>query len=168
MGESRKERRPRAGSGGGWGLFALCGGHSVTSQQTTAVSPLSLCRHLDIHTVYPAVCSEARLAAGTKVLIARGGEGAGTPFGWRADSQRKIPSRAVPTPWSQSRGEPAGTGGDVPTGAARRGRDHGSYEPMMRKSWLKATSSARVRFADGGTLDVAFNQLLRITGSYEP
>ena len=52
--ESRKERRPRAGSGGGWGLFALCGGHSVTSQQTTAVSPLSLCRHLDMHTVYPA------------------------------------------------------------------------------------------------------------------
>jgi len=94
--ESRKEKRPRAGSGGGWGLFALCGGHSVASQQTSAVSPLSLCRHLDIHTVYPAVCSEARLAAGTKVLIARGGEGAGTPFGWRADSQRKIPSRAVP------------------------------------------------------------------------
>ena len=45
------------------------------------------------------VCSEARLAAGTKVLIARGGEGVGTPlerFEWRADSQRKLPSRAVP------------------------------------------------------------------------
>ena len=37
------------------------------------------------------VCSEARLAAGTKVLVARGGEGVGTPFGWRADSQRKTP-----------------------------------------------------------------------------
>ena len=45
------------------------------------------------------VCSKARLAAGTKVLIARGGEGVGTPFErfeWRADSQRKLPSRAVP------------------------------------------------------------------------
>ena len=52
-----------------------------------------------MHTAYPAVCSEARLAAGTKVLIARGGEGVGTPFEhfeWRADSQRKLPSRAVP------------------------------------------------------------------------
>ena len=59
----------------------------------TAVSPLSLCRHLDIHTVYPAVCSEARLAAGTKVLIARGGEVSrhAVRVGWRADSQRKIP-----------------------------------------------------------------------------
>ena len=37
------------------------------------------------------VCSEARLAAGTKVLIARGGEGVGTPFGRRADSQRRTP-----------------------------------------------------------------------------
>ena len=29
-------------------------------------------------------------------------------------------------------------------------------------------TSARVRFADGDTHDVAFDQLLRITGSYEP
>ena len=57
----------------------------------TFVTPNTLAAALDA-----LVCSEARLAAGTKVLIARGGEGAGTPFGWRADSQRKIPSRAVP------------------------------------------------------------------------
>jgi hypothetical protein len=46
--------------------------------------------------------------------------------------------------------------------------DDGAAYPFRGDVVRVLRTSARVRFADGGTLDVAFNQLLRITGSYEP
>ena len=84
MGEAggREQKGEAAASGERRRLGSVCAVRWAQRDITdgTAVSPLSLCRHLDIHAVYPAVCSEARLAAGTKVLIARGGEGVGTPL----------------------------------------------------------------------------------------
>ena len=46
--------------------------------------------------------------------------------------------------------------------------DDGAAYPFRGDVVRVLRTSARVRFADGGTLDVAFNQLLRITGSYKP
>ena len=70
MGEAEKRASGRErGNGGGCALLEGCVVAQCDTHTEAAVSPLSPCRHLDIHTVYPAVCSEARLAAGTKVLI---------------------------------------------------------------------------------------------------
>ena len=78
VGESSREEEAASRKRQRLGLFAgAAWWHSGTvwcHKQPSTVSPLSLCRHLDIYAVYPAVCSVSRLAAGTKVLIARGGE----------------------------------------------------------------------------------------------
>ena len=46
--------------------------------------------------------------------------------------------------------------------------DDGAAYPFRGDVVRVLGTSARVRFADGDTHDVAFNQLLRIIGSYEP
>ena len=46
--------------------------------------------------------------------------------------------------------------------------DDGAAYPFCGDVVRVLGTSARVRFADGETHDFAFNQLLRIIGSYEP
>ena len=96
---------------------------------------------------------------------------AATASGGSAPDSAATARRSPPDPSILARAGGVIARGDVVAGTAVAvvfDFDDGAAYPFRGDVVRVLRTSARVRFADGGTLDVAFNQLLRITGSYEP
>ena len=96
---------------------------------------------------------------------------AATASGGSAPDSAATARRSPPDPSVLARAGSVIARGDVAAGTAVAvvfDYDDGAAYPFRGDVVRVLGTSARVRFADGDTHDVAFNQLLRIIGSYEP